>query len=256
MTTAGSCRHFYYRCNETFCAVHTKTEMSVYPPPQYTTPIFNPSSYIGAGMTEFLPVRGGTITGSLNVLSKLNVGGDAIISGNMSAERLSAETNVLDSTVLSQGAYVAWNSNPVGGGSTDFINKSGLGLQRGFNFVTSNGSDTPISDGKQILASILPGGIRVGTGSNNHVPVTSSDNVKIFYGLVSSTASTGTTNFPGIFVNPPIVLTTVGDGGTGFILVVNTTTIRVWGFSWVKQFQQAGGTGPAIENFSWIAIGV
>jgi len=94
------------------------------------------------------------------------------VSGNVSAESLTADTvlagtcvgalgAIFNNTAISQGSYMSFD--PYNDG-VDFICKRGLGVG-GFHFIQSNGHGTSLNDGKVVLGRIDSQGITLPQGA-------------------------------------------------------------------------------------------
>ena len=112
-------------------------------------------------------VRGNVGIGTDNPTALLTVAGTAsvnslVATNGVVGSSVGALGQILDSTVLLQGAYMSWNHSGFDG-HTDFVCKRGLGYG-GFQFFLSNGHKTEFSDGKTLLATIDENGITMPQG--------------------------------------------------------------------------------------------
>lgn len=191
-----------------------------------------------SGTTQMCVATTGNVgVGTTEPIAKLQVYGQLNADFGVSASAWQSPT------FLAQGAYLGWNKSS-GSAETNLVTvcpngySGSAGIEFG-NYVSSTNTYTSIG-------SIKPSGLTVaGKGP-----------MKYDYGIVTTSSSSGTTNFAVTFSSNPAVVCTIINGTTGKIFVVNVSSITTSSFSWIKMYQQGGSTFNATtELFSWIAMG-
>jgi hypothetical protein len=100
-------------------------------------------------------------TALLDVAGKVSVNSLSVTNDIFAGTGVGARSNISDSTVLTQGAYMSWNATD---GYTNFVCKRGTG-SGGFHFYRSDLSGSTFDSGKLRLATLSTAGIDMPQGA-------------------------------------------------------------------------------------------